>query len=152
MSSRTVDNYTFKNSILRHFQLWLCNKSGRVVYHILVSFVSIKTVSRIWRRNKIKHLENGRQQSGSELRTLHTESEIFACVFQFFHIPHPFLSKCMQHMWKCRKSNLIQFFYDGRKFLGQCVNVIDTMWGLIYLFFNVWIFLTKISDSVCNDL
>ncbi len=53
------------------------------------------------------------------LRPLHTESEIFTCVFQFFHIAHPFLSKCMQRMRKRRKSNLIWIFFDGRKFGGS---------------------------------
>ncbi len=52
--------------------------------------------------------------------------------FQFFHILHPFLSKCMQRMWKRRKSNLIRIFFDGRKFRRQCANVIDTTWGRIY--------------------
>ncbi len=55
-----------------------------------------------------------------DLRPLHTESEIFACVFPFFRIHHPFLSKCMQRMRKRRKSNLIQIFFDGRKFRTQC--------------------------------
>ncbi len=67
-----------------------------------------------------------------DLRPLHTESEIFACVFPFFRILHPFLSKCMQRMRKRRKSNLIQIFFDGRKFRRQCANVIDTTWGRIY--------------------
>ncbi len=36
-------------------------------------------------------------------------------------------------MRKRRKSNLVWFFfYDGRKFRRQCVNVIDTTWGRIY--------------------
>ncbi len=47
-------------------------------------------------------------------------------------IRHPFLSKCLLRMRKHRKSNLVRFFYDGRKFRRQCVNVIDTMWGRIY--------------------
>ncbi len=59
-------------------------------------------------------------------RPLYTESEIFACVFPFFRIPHPFLSKCMQRMRKRRKSNLIRIFFDRRKFRRQCANVIDT--------------------------
>ncbi len=63
------------------------------------------------------------------LRPLHTESEIFACVFR---IPHPFLSKCMQLMRKRKKSNLIWIFFDGRKFRRQCANVIDTTWGRIH--------------------
>ncbi len=50
----------------------------------------------------------------------------------FFLIPHPFLSKCMQQMRKCRKSNLIRIFFYGRKFRRQCANVIDTTWGRIY--------------------
>ncbi len=60
------------------------------------------------------------------LSPLHTESEIFACVFPFFCILHPFLSKCMQRMRKRRKSNLIRIFV--RKFR------------------------TKSSDSVCRPL
>ncbi len=62
----------------------------------------------------------------TDLRPLHTEYEIFACVFPFFRIPHPFLSKRMQRMRKRRKSNLIRIFFDGRKFRRQCANVIDT--------------------------
>ncbi len=50
----------------------------------------------------------------------------------FFRILHPFLSKCMQRMWKRRKSNLIRIFFDGRKFRRQCANVIDSTWGRIY--------------------
>ncbi len=65
------------------------------------------------------------------LRSLHTEPEIFACVFPFFYIPHSFLSKCMLRMQKRRKSKLIWIFYDGRKFRRQCVNVIET-WCHIY--------------------
>ncbi len=33
---------------------------------------------------------------------------------------------------KQKKSNPIRFIFDGRKFWGQCVNVIDIMWGHIY--------------------
>ncbi len=47
----------------------------------------------------------------------------------FFCIRHPFLSKCLLPMRKRRKSN---FFYDGRKFWRQCLDVIDTTWGRIY--------------------
>ncbi len=43
------------------------------------------------------------------LRSLHTKSEIFACVFR---IRHPFQSKCMQ---KRRKSNLNRIFLWGTK-------------------------------------
>ncbi len=52
----------------------------------------------------------------------------------------------MQRMRKRRKSNLIRFFFYGRKFRRQCANVINTTWGRIY-FLRV-----KISDSVCRDL
>ncbi len=49
----------------------------------------------------------------SGLRPLHTETKIVACIFPFFHIPHPLLSKCMLRMRKRRKANLIQiFFFD----------------------------------------
>ncbi len=84
------------------------------------------------------------------LRPLHTESEIVACVFPFFRIPHPFLSKCMQRMRKRRKSNLIRIFFEGRKFQRQCANVIDTTWGRIY-FLTCEHFGWK-CDSVCRDL
>ncbi len=54
----------------------------------------------------------------------------------FFHICHPFPSKCMLQMRKRRKSNLIWiFFYDRRKFRRQCINVIDNVRS--YLFFTV---------------
>ncbi len=43
-----------------------------------------------------------------------------------------------------------KFFCDAVKFLRQCVNVIDTTWGCIY--FWMWKYRTKISDSVCKDL
>ncbi len=33
---------------------------------------------------------------------------------------------------KCKKSNPIRIFFDGRKFRRQCVNVIDITWGRIY--------------------
>ncbi len=57
------------------------------------------------------------------LRPLHTESEIFACVFPFFHILHPFLSKL--HATDAKNTEI-------EKFRRQCANVIDTTWGRIY--------------------
>ncbi len=61
------------------------------------------------------------------LRSLHTESEISECIFHFFRIRHPFLS-CMYatdaKMQKLEPDP--NFFYDGRMFQRQCVNVIDT--------------------------
>ncbi len=76
-----------------------------------------------------KHATKHTSFKNLELRPLHTESEIFACVFPFFR---------MQRMRKRRKSNLIQifFFFDGRKFRRQCASVIDTTWGRIY--FLTW--------------
>ncbi len=59
--------------------------------------------------------------SPTDLRSLHTESEIFESVFQYS-------PSCMQ---KRRKSNLIRIFFDGRKFRRQCANVFDTTWGRI---------------------
>ncbi len=35
---------------------------------------------------------------------------------------------------KCRKSNLIRIFFDGRNFQRQCANVIDTTWARISFF------------------
>ncbi len=93
-------------------------------------------------------INNWSERFSKELRPLHTEYEMFACVFPFFRIPHPFLSKCMQRMRKRRKSNLIQKCFDGRKFWRQCANVIDTTWGRIYFLtcenFGFWKF--------CRDL
>ncbi len=42
------------------------------------------------------------------------------------------LWKCLLRMQKMQKSNLIQFFYDGRKFQRQYVNMTDTTRGHIY--------------------
>ncbi len=62
------------------------------------------------------------------------------------------LSKYLLRMRKMEKNRTrSKFFYDGWKFRRQCVNVIDITWGRIY-FFNVQIFRTIFSDSVCNDL
>ncbi len=68
----------------------------------------------------------------------------------FLHICHPFLSKCLLWIRKCRKSNLVQFFYARWMFRRQCVNMIDTTWGRIY--FLTWKFRTGILDTVCKDL
>ncbi len=43
------------------------------------------------------------------------------------------LSKCLPRMRKTQKIEPDpNFFYDGRKFQRQCVNVIDITWGRIY--------------------
>ncbi len=42
------------------------------------------------------------------------------------------LSKCLLQMRKTENWTQSKYFYDGRKFRRQCVNVIDTMWGRIY--------------------
>ncbi len=67
--------------------------------------------------------------SPKKLRYIYTKGPCTQIFFLGGGVPHPFLSKCMLRMIKRRKSNLIQFFYDGRKFQRQCVNVIDTLWG-----------------------
>ncbi len=46
----------------------------------------------------------------------------------FFFIRHPFLSKCLLRMRKCRKSKLIQKMLWRTKFWRQCVNIFDTTW------------------------
>ncbi len=69
----------------------------------------------------------------------------------FFHIRHTFLSKCLLRMQKRRKSNLIRIFLWRTKVSEalckrDCQNVRSS------LFFNVWKFRTKISNSVYKDL
>ncbi len=66
-------------------------------------------------------------------------------------IRHPFLSKCLLRMWKCRKLNLTSIFL-WRKKVSEAVCKHDWHYMRSYLFFNVWTFRTRISDSVCKDL
>ncbi len=61
------------------------------------------------------------------------ESEIFAV--HFSSIPHPFLSKCMQRMQKCRELNLIRIFFMMDKSFGGSVYC-DRRNVRSYLFFN----------------
>ncbi len=67
------------------------------------------------------------------LRSLHTESEIFICVFFFF-----FVFVILSYQNACdgcenaENRTWSEFFYDGRMFQRQCINMIDTMWGRIY--------------------
>ncbi len=63
--------------------------------------------------------------------TVHTESEICICVCRIFHICHPFLSKCLLRMQKCRKSNLVWFILWQMK-VSKAVCKRDTTWGRIY--------------------
>ncbi len=65
----------------------------------------------------------------SDFQSLHTESEMFACVF---YIPQPFRSKCMQRMQKHRKSNMKLIFFTRMKF-SEAVCKRDTQ-GRIYFF------------------
>ncbi len=67
-----------------------------------------------------------------DLRSSHTESEMFACVFSYSS------SFPIKMHGKRRKSNLIQIFYDGRKLMS---------WHNVrsYLFFNLRKFQMKIS-------
>lgn len=78
----------------------------------------------------------------SHLRSLHIEPEFFMFFFflHFICTRHPFLSKCLWQMRKCRFffCFILIFFYDKRKFWRQCENVIDTTWGCIY-FVNVYL-------------
>ncbi len=70
----------------------------------------------------------------------------------FFRIRHPFLSKCLLRMRKCRKSNLIHFFFFFMMKVSEAVCKHDWHNMMSYLFFNVRKVRTKISDSVYNDL
>ncbi len=64
------------------------------------------------------------------LRSLHTESEIFVCVFSY---SSSFPIKMLVMDAKTQKIEPDpNFFYDGRKFWRQYVNVIETTWGRIY--------------------
>ncbi len=76
-----------------------------------------------------------------------TESEIFACVFPFFHIPHPFLSKCMLRMRKRRKSNLIRIYFWRTK-VSEAVCKCDWHNVRSYLFFNVRKFQTQCAVTL----
>ncbi len=61
------------------------------------------------------------------LRSLHTESEIFICVFS-----SPFPIKMLATDAKMQKiESHPNFFYDGWRFQRQCGNVIDTTLGRI---------------------
>ncbi len=65
---------------------------------------------------------------------MHTESKIFACIFHFFIF---FILSYQNACYECENAEnrtWSEFFYDGRKFRRQCVNVIDTTWGRIYFF------------------
>ncbi len=79
-----------------------------------------------------------------ELRPLHTESEMFACVLQFFRILHPFLLKWMLRMRKLK-------IEPGPK-VSEAVCKRDCHNVRLYLFFNMQKFQMQISDSVCRDL
>ncbi len=54
-----------------------------------------------------------------------------------------------------KKQNWSEFFYDGRKFRRQCVNVIDITWGRIYFliktsaFFRFFVFLILSYQNAC---
>ncbi len=95
--------------------------------------------------------------SVKDLRSLHTESEIFVCVFRIFRIRHPFLSKCLLRMQKRRKSNLVRIFIFILIFIflffmtdegfGGSVETWLTPREVVFIFQRA-----KISDSVCNGL
>ncbi len=72
-----------------------------------------------------------------------TESEIFACIFQY---SPSFPIKMHATDAKTQKIKPDPIFFDGRKFWRECANVIDTTWGRIYFF------TCGNLDSVCNDL
>ncbi len=67
------------------------------------------------------------------------------------------LSKCLPQMQKIQKIEPDpNFFYDEWKFLRQCVNVIDTIWGRIYFltcgnFGLQWPLLLKVFISNNNN-
>ncbi len=61
------------------------------------------------------------------------------------------LSKCLLRMRKMhKKSNRSKYFYDGWKFLRQCVNVIDITWGRVY--FSTCEHFRHKFRTLCNDL
>ncbi len=62
----------------------------------------------------------------TDLRPLHTESEIFACVFRIQKDSPSFPIKMHATDAKTQKIEPDPNFFDGRKFRRQCANVIDT--------------------------
>jgi len=58
-------------------------------------------------------------------RSLHTESEIFACVFAVFSCSPSIPIKMHAKMHGCENS-WMQIFFDGQKFRRQRANAIDT--------------------------
>ncbi len=76
-----------------------------------------------------------------DLRSLHTESEIVACVFHFFRIRIPFLSKCMR-MWKRRKIEPDPNLFWRTK-VSEALCKRDWHNVRSYLFFNVRNFRTQ---------
>ncbi len=62
-----------------------------------------------------------------DLRSLHTESEIFTYVLLFFSYSSSFPIKMNATDAKPQKIEPDSiFFFDGRKFRRQCANVIDS--------------------------
>jgi len=75
----------------------------------------------------------------------------FHIVFRIFHICHPFLSKCLLRMWKCRKLNVIRFLFLWWIKVSEAVCKRDWYNIRSYLFFNVPKILTKISDCLHDN-
>ncbi len=94
---------------------------------------------------------SGMLQQAHTKRSLHTESEIFVCVF-FISVILSYLNACYGFE-NAENRTWSKMFYDGRKFRRQCVNVIDTTWGHIYFLTceNFWLgvqWLSKMDNTM----
>ncbi len=69
-----------------------------------------------WREERVYQFQTEQVCGIHSLQKRPQNKEFFTCVFPFFRILHPFLSKCMLRMRKRRRLNLIRFFSDRRKF------------------------------------
>ncbi len=81
------------------------------------------------------------------LKSLHTEYNIFACVFPCFsYSPSLSYQKCMLQMRKRRKSNLVRFFLWTKVSEAVCKH--DWQNVRSYLFFYVWKFRTQCAMTL----
>ncbi len=87
-----------------------------------------------------------------DLRSLHTESEIFACVFLFFSYSSSFPIKMLATDPKPQKIEPDPNFFLWRMNVSEAVCKHDWHNVRSYLLFKVQKFQTTISDSVCKDL
>ncbi len=101
------------------------NNQGAVRLWILEPYITKKTTN---------FLELSVQGAIQCFELLNEEDQLVKCHSRFWSLALNCKNTSQNASYgceKCGKSNLIQFVYDGQNFRRQCVNVIDTMWGLL---------------------